>query len=157
MAIRNIVKEGDELLRKKSKPVKDFNESLWQLLDDMRETMHARNGCGIAAPQVGVLKQVVIVEVNNLYLELINPEVIEELGEQESLEGCLSVKNSFQGYVNRPAQISVKASDRYGDEFVITGTGYLACVLSHETDHLKGVLFIDKLLRPYSPESKGRK
>ena len=84
-------------------------------------------------------------------------EVIEEMGEQESLEGCLSVKNSFQGYVNRPAQISVKASDRYGDEFVITGTGYLACALSHETDHLKGVLFIDKLLRPYSPESKGRK
>lgn len=160
MATRNIVYNdtNNEFLRKKCKPVKEFNESLWTLLDDMHDTMHAKYGVGLAAPQVGVLKNVVVVEVNNLYLELVNPEVLEEIGSQESVEGCLSVKNC-QGYVNRPAQITVKASDRYGDEFVITGTGYLACALSHETDHLKGILFIDKMTRLYNPEEekKGKK
>lgn len=158
MATRNIVYSDNEFLRKKCKPVKEFNEALWQLLDDMRDTMHVKIGCGLAAPQVGVLKNVVIVEVNNMFLELINPEVLEEIGIQESLEGCLSVKN-IQGYVNRPEQITVKACDRYGDEFVITGTGYLACALSHETDHLKGIIFTDKLIRPYNPEDekKGKK
>ena len=155
MATRSIVYNdvNNEFLRKKAKPVREFNESLWQLLDDMRDTMRAKYGVGLAAPQVGVLKKVVVIEVNNMYLELVNPEILEEFGTQENVEGCLSVKNC-QAYVNRPEQITVKACDRYGDEFVITGTGYLACALSHETDHLKGILFIDKMTRLYNPEEE---
>ena len=152
MAIRNIVFSDDPLIRKKSKKVNDFTENLWELLDDMKETMRKNNGCGLAAVQVGVLKQVVVVEVNRMYLELINPEILEEIGEACEIEGCLSVKN-MSGYVKRPEQITVKACDRYGNEFVITGTGYLACALSHEIDHLKGVLYIDKLVQ--KPDKKG--
>ena len=154
MAIRNIVYSDNEFIRKQSKKVVNFNESLWDLLDDMKETMHKANGCGLAAVQVGVLKQAIIVEVNNLFLELINPEILEEIGEQCEVEGCLSVKN-ISGYVKRPKQITVKACDRYGNEFVITGTGYLACALSHEIDHTKGILFIDKMEREYKPKKKG--
>ena len=154
MAIRNIVYSDNEFIRKQSKKVVNFNESLWELLDDMKETMHKANGCGLAAVQVGVLKQAIIVEVNNLFLELINPEILEEIGEQYEVEGCLSVKN-ISGYVKRPKQLTVKACDRYGNEFVITGTGYLACALSHEIDHTKGILFIDKMEREYKPKKKG--
>ena len=154
MAIRNIVYSDSEFIRKQSKKVVNFNESLWELLDDMKETMHKANGCGLAAVQVGVLKQAIIVEVNNLFLELINPEILEEIGEQCEVEGCLSVKN-ISGYVKRPKQLTVKACDRYGNEFVITGTGYLACALSHEIDHTKGILFIDKMEREYKPKKKG--
>ena len=154
MAIRNIVYSDNEFIRKQSKKVVNFNESLWELLDDMKETMHKANGCGLAAVQVGVLKQAIIVEVNNLFLELINPEILEEIGEQCEVEGCLSVKN-ISGYVKRPKQFTVKACDRYGNEFVITGTGYLACALSHEIDHTKGILFIDKMEREYKPKKKG--
>lgn len=154
MAIRNIVYSDNEFIRKQSKKVVNFNESLWELLDDMKETMHKANGCGLAAVQVGVLKQAIIVEVNNLFLELINPEILEEIGEQCEVEGCLSVKN-ISGYVKRPQQLTVKACDRYGNEFVITGTGYLACALSHEIDHTKGILFIDKMEREYKPKKKG--
>lgn len=154
MAIKNIVYSDNEFIRKQSKKVVNFNESLWELLDDMKETMHKANGCGLAAVQVGVLKQAIIVEVNNLFLELINPEILEEIGEQCEVEGCLSVKN-ISGYVKRPKQLTVKACDRYGNEFVITGTGYLACALSHEIDHTKGILFIDKMEREYKPKKKG--
>lgn len=152
MAIRNIVFSDNEFIRKQSKTVTQFNESLWELLDDMKETMHKNNGCGLAAIQVGVLKRVVIVEVNNLFLELINPEIIETYGEQCEVEGCLSVKN-VSGYVKRPEQVTVKACDRYGNEFVITGTGFLACALCHEIDHTYGVLFIDKMESEYKPKS----
>ena len=153
MAIRNVVQKNEEILRKKSKPVKEFDEKLWELLDDMKDTMRKNNGCGLAAVQVGILKQVVVVEVNNMYVELVNPEILEELGNQCEIEGCLSVKN-MSGYVNRPTQVTVKACDRYGNEFVLTGTGYLACALSHETDHLKGVLYIDKMVE--KPTKKGK-
>lgn len=149
MAVRNIVYSDNEFLRKQSKKVALFNESLWDLLDDMKETMHRFNGCGLAAVQVGVLKQAIVIEVNNLYLELVNPEILEELGEQCEAEGCLSVKN-LTGYVKRPNQITVKACDRFGNEFVITGTGYLACALSHEIDHTNGILFIDKIEKEYT-------
>lgn len=152
MAVRNIVYSDNEFIRKQSKKVINFDESLWQLLDDMKETMHKFNGCGLAAIQVGVLKRVVIVEVNNAFVELINPEILEEIGEQCEVEGCLSVKN-VSGYVKRPSQITVKACDRYGNEFVITGTGYLACALSHEIDHTKGILFIDKMEKEYKPKN----
>lgn len=151
MAIRNIVYSDNEFIRKTSKTVTNFNENLWELLDDMKETMHKNNGCGLAAVQVGVLKRVVIVEVNNLFLELVNPEILETVGEQCDIEGCLSVKN-VSGYVKRPEQVTVKACDRYGNEFVITGTGYLACALCHEIDHTKGILFTDKMEKNYKPK-----
>lgn len=152
MATRNIILSNNDFLRKVSKKVTVYNESLWELLDDMFETMCASNGCGLAAPQVGVLKRVVMVLVNEMYLELINPEILEEIGNQCEVEGCLSVKN-LHGYVNRPSQITVKACDRFGNEFVITGTGYLACALSHEIDHLNGILFTDKMVKEYTPET----
>lgn len=147
MATRNVVtNESDiEFLRKKSKKVNDFDEKLWELLDDMKETMHQNNGVGIAAVQVGVLKRAIIVEPNNMFLELINPEIIFQEGRDIDEEGCLSVCKK-RGYVARPKIVKVKAQDRYGYDFEITGEKYLARVLCHEIDHLDGILFIDKML-----------
>lgn len=145
MAIRNIVYEGSEILTKECKKVKAFDEKLWELLDDMKETMVKYDGVGLAGPQVGVIKQVAVILVNNMYLELINPEILETAGHQYEIEGCLSVKN-FNGVVDRPAEITVKASDRYGNDFIITGVGLLARALSHEIDHLHGVLFTSKVI-----------
>lgn len=144
MATRNIVKIGDDLLRKKSKPVKNFDENLWELLDDMAETMYKNQGAGLAAPQVGVLKRVVVMDINNMYLELINPEIIEASGEDICEEGCLSVGKRRE-LVKRPAKVTVKAQDRYGYEIVVTGEKYLARCICHETDHLDGILFIDRV------------
>ena len=151
MAIRNVVKVGDDLLRKKSKPVKRFDENLWELLDDMRETMYKNNGMGLAAVQVGVLKRVIIIEANNMFMELINPEILAMSGSDVEKEGCLSVGSKYE-YVNRPMQVTVKAQDRLGYEFTITGEKYLARVLCHEIDHLDGVLFIDKVEKGYKGE-----
>lgn len=147
MATRNVVtNESDiEFLRKRSKKVNDFDEKLWELLDDMKETMHKNNGVGIAAVQVGVLKRAIIIEPNNMFLELINPEIIYEEGRDIDEEGCLSVCKT-RGYVARPKIVKVKAQDRYGYDFEIMGEKYLARVLCHEIDHLDGVLFIDKML-----------
>ena len=154
MAIRNVVQLGDEVLRKKSKPVKDFDEKLWELLDDMRETMVKNDGCGLAAVQVGVLRQVIVLDVNNMKIELINPEIIESDGEEVAREGCLSVKGQ-SGFVKRPKEITVSAFDRYGNEFVITGVDLLARALSHEIDHLNGILYVDKVINDYK-EKKGK-
>ena len=143
MAIRNVVKVGDDLLRKKSKPVKNFDESLWELLDDMRETMYKNNGMGLAAVQVGVLKRVIIIEANNMFMELINPEITKQSGEQTTEEGCLSV-TKCTGLVKRPMEVTVKAYDRYGNKFTISVEGLMATVFCHELDHLDGILFIDK-------------
>lgn len=148
MAIRNVVKVGDELLRKKSKPVHNFDENLWELLDDMKETMYKNNGMGLAAVQVGVLKRVIIIETNNMFMELINPEIIAQHGTDIEKEGCLSVGPENE-YVKRPMQVTVKAQDRLGYDFTITGEKYLARVLCHEIDHLNGVLFIDKAEKDY--------
>ncbi len=148
MAIRNIVKVGDDLLRKKSKPVHDFDENLWELLDDMKETMYKNNGMGLAAVQVGVLKRVIIIEANNMFMELVNPEIISERGSDIEKEGCLSVGTNYE-YVKRPMQVTVKAQDRLGYDFTITGEKYLARVLCHEIDHLDGILFIDKVEKGY--------
>ncbi len=155
MAIRNVVNDekDNDFLRKKSKPVKNFDENLWELLDDMKETMHQNDGVGIAAVQVGVLKRAIIVEPNNMFLELINPEIISQEGEDIMEEGCLSVVKK-RGYVKRPMKITVKAQDRFGYDFVITGEKYLARVLCHEIDHLDGVLFIDKVLEDYEGEEE---
>ena len=148
MALRNILTQESATLRKTSKPVTVFNESLWTLLDDMKETMHKYDGCGIAAPQVGVLKRVIIVEVNNIYIEMVDPEIIAQKGEQCNVEGCLSVKG-VAGYVNRPKTVTVKGFDRFGNEYKVTGTDYFASALCHEIDHLDGILFIDKMVKPY--------
>lgn len=148
MAIRNVCKIDidNEILRKKSKIVKNFDEKLAELLDDMKETMIKNYGMGIAAVQVGVLKRVIVIECNNMFLELINPEIIKEEGEDIDTEGCLSVGN-VKGYVKRPMKVTVKAQDRLGYDFTITGEKYLARVLCHEIDHLNGVLFVDKMIK----------
>ena len=143
MAIRNVVKIGEENLRKKSKPVKDFDEGLWELLDDMKETMFHCDGMGLAAPQVGVLRRVVVMEVNNAFYELVNPEIIKTKGKDVEEEGCLSV-GKFRGRVERPMTVTVKAQDRFGYEFTLTGEKWLARCICHEVDHLDGVLFVDK-------------
>ncbi len=146
MADRKVVMMGDELLRKKSKPVRVFDEYLWDLLDDMKETMHHKNGMGLAAVQVGILKRVIIIEANNMFVELINPEIIKQKGEDIEEEGCLSV-GSVTGLVKRPMEVTVTAQDRYGYNFTLTGEKYLARVLCHEIDHLDGVLFVDKMIK----------
>lgn len=153
MAIRNVIQVGDEILRKKSKVVKEFDEKLWELLDDMRETMVKNDGCGLAGVQVGVLRRVVVLDVNHMKIELVNPEIIESYGESIEKEGCLSVKGQT-GYVKRPSEVTVKAMDRYGNEFVLTGVDLLARVFCHEIDHLDGILYIDKVIKDYK-EKKG--
>lgn len=145
MAIRKIVLEDDNVLRKKSKKVTDYNENLHVLLDDMKETMIAADGIGIAAIQVGVLKRAIIINVNNIYLEMINPEIEYEKETQICQEGCLSIPNKT-GYVKRPKVLCVNAYDRHGEPYSIKATGMLAVVISHEIDHLEGVLFTDKVL-----------
>lgn len=146
MADRKVVMMGDELLRKKSKPVRVFDEYLWNLLDDMKDTMHHKNGMGLAAVQVGILKRVIIIEANNMFVELINPVITKERGEDIEEEGCLSV-GTMTGLVKRPMEVTVTAQDRYGYNFTITGEKYLARVLCHEIDHLDGVLFVDKMIK----------
>lgn len=146
MADRKVVMMGDELLRKKSKPVRVFDEYLWNLLDDMKDTMHHKNGMGLAAVQVGILKRVIIIEANNMFVELINPVITKVRGEDIEEEGCLSV-GTMTGLVKRPMEVTVTAQDRYGYNFTITGEKYLARVLCHEIDHLDGVLFVDKMIK----------
>lgn len=145
MAIRKVVKIGNEILRKKSKPVRSFDEDLWQLLDDMKETMYKNDGIGLAAIQVGVLRRVVVIDVNGLSAELVNPKIVKAEGEEIAEEGCLSV-GTFSGRVARPYKVTVEAQDRYGQTFMITGEKLLARCLCHELDHLDGILFVDKSL-----------
>lgn len=143
MAIRKVVSYEDEMIRKKSKPVKDFDENLWQLLDDMKETMYKNNGMGLAAVQVGVLRRAVVIDVNGLFAELINPKIIKMEGEDVEEEGCLSV-NGFSGRVKRPYHVTVEAVDRFGYPFTLSGEKWLARCMCHEIDHLDGILFVDK-------------
>ena len=147
MALRTLRMEGDEILRKKSRNVKEINDRVLVLLDDMVETLQENNGIGLAAPQVGILKRIVIIQVSEedaLY-ELINPEVIESSGSQINTEGCLSVPGK-SGHVERPSYIKVKALNRESEEVIIEGEGLLAIALCHEIDHLDGILYIDKLV-----------
>ena len=145
MAIRNIVLRDDPCLRKTSRPVTSFDERLHTLLDDMRETLIAADGVGLAAPQVGVLRRVVIVQNGMDYLELINPEIIHAEGEQEEAEGCLSIPGVC-GTVRRPELVKVRAQDRNGNHFEVGGEGLCARAFCHEIDHLNGVLFTDKVI-----------
>lgn len=142
MAIRNIMKDDDPVLRKVCRPVTEFNERLWQLLDDMADTMHAAPGVGLAGPQVGVLRRVVVMDVGNGVIEAINPEIVETEGEQSGEEGCLSFPGKW-GVVKRPYKVRMKAQDRHGKWYFLTGEELLARCMCHEIDHLDGVVFLD--------------
>ena len=143
MAIRSVVQKGDDVLRKKCFPVESFDEKLWQLLDDMKETVLKEEGAGLAAPQVGVLRRVAVVNVDEGYFELINPEILSQKGEQVGLEGCLSVRG-LQGEVSRPQKIKFVYYDRNGNKYLAQAKGFFARAVCHELDHLDGVLYIDK-------------
>ncbi len=142
MALRKIVYIEDDMLRKKSRKVEKFDERLHQLLDDMAETMYKGNGCGLAAPQVAVLRRVVVMDVGDGLIEMVNPEIIYREGEVDGIEGCLSVPGR-QGYVVRPQKVVVRAQDRDGNPIEITGEDWLARCICHETDHLDGRLYVD--------------
>ena len=147
MAIRNIVKVGDPILNKVCRPVKDYNERLWQLLDDMLETVKQAEGAGLAAPQVGVLRSAALVLLDDgSFLEIINPEITEQEGTQTDREGCLSVPNVF-GEVTRPMKVTVSAFDRFGKPFTIKAEGFTARAFCHEIDHLYGHVFTEKVER----------
>jgi len=151
MAILNIVKEGDPVLAKVCRPVTEITPRILQLLDDMRETLMDANGAGLAAPQVGVLRRIALVDTGDEILELINPEIIEREGKQEELEGCLSVPDVW-GVTQRPYWVKVKALNRYGEEFTVEGEELNARCFCHEIDHLNGGLFTDKTIRFLTPE-----
>ena len=147
MAIREIRKDGDEILRKKSREVEVIDDRIRELLDDMVETMHASNGVGISAVQVGILKRLVAIDLydGNKPLKLVNPIIIKQKGKQEVEEGCLSFPNKFAKVV-RPMEVTVKALDEFGKEITIKGKELLAQALAHEIDHLDGKLFIDIMI-----------
>lgn len=145
MALREIRLEGDEILRKKSRPVEVIDNKIRELINDMDETMHAANGVGISAVQVGVLKRIIVIDVNydgTPSLKLINPEIVKAKGSEEFQEGCLSFPNKFAKVV-RPNDVTVKALDENGKPITIKGKGLLAEALCHEIDHLDGKLFVD--------------
>ena len=147
MAIRNIRIDDDPILRKKSRPVTEFNDRLFELLDDMKETMYKSGGVGLAAPQVGVLRRVVVMDVSedrNEFIELINPEITYEEGEQTGNEGCLSLPG-LCGVVTRPMTVKVKAQNRDGKWCLYKGEELKARCFCHEIDHLDGILYKDKL------------
>lgn len=140
--IRKIITLGNETLRKVSNPIKKYDLRLWLLLRDMAETMYDANGVGLAAPQVGILRRVVVIDVGDGIIELVNPEIIATEGEQAGPEGCLSVPGR-QGFVRRPNKVTVRAFDRKGKPFEITGEGLLARAFCHEIDHLDGRVYVD--------------
>ena len=146
MAILNILTEEDPILRKTSRTVDEITPRIITLLDDMKDTLHKANGCGLAAPQVGVLRRVVLVEVEegNL-IEMINPEIVKTSGKQNEIEGCLSLPHKW-GVTDRPMKVTVKALDRNGKPFTVTGEGLLARAFCHELDHLDGKLFTDNAI-----------
>ena len=156
MALREIVKEGDDVLTKKCRKVEKFDSRLEMIIDDMIETLHQANGVGLAAPQVGILRRVVVIEVDpeQGVIELVNPEIIETSGKQVGLEGCLSLPGKW-GIASRPLRVTVKAQNRKGEEFTISGDHLLARAFCHEIDHLDGILYntvADRMLTPQEIE-----
>ncbi len=147
----NIVKIGEDVLRKKSRPVEEITPRIIRLLDDMQETLKDSGGVGLAAPQVGVLKRIVLVDNGDEVLELINPEIIEKKGTQEEVEGCLSCPNQW-GTVVRPAYVKVRATNRFGEVYEADGTELTARCFCHELDHLDGTLFVDKVTHMLTEE-----
>ena len=146
--VYQIVCIGDPILREKAVEVKRFNENLHQLLDDMAETLYAADGVGLAAPQIGISKQVVVVDIGDEHglIELINPKIIASEGVEEDVEGCLSVPGK-SGIVRRAKKVTVEAQDRNGKSFTIKGEDLLARAFQHEIDHLRGVLYVDIMER----------
>lgn len=144
MAIRNIITEENPILRKISKEVKIFNEGLWELLDDMKETLIHAKGVGLASPQVAVLKRVFIIMVDEDYIEFVNPKIVKVSGSQCGQEGCLSIPGKF-AEVTRPNKVTIEFQNRYGAPMSLTATGFMARAICHEFDHLNGVLYIDLL------------
>lgn len=156
MAIRKIVEIGDEKLRKHCKPVEKFDLRLRILLKDMADTMYKAEGVGLAAPQVGILRRAVVVDVGDGLIELVNPEIIHTEGEQTGAEGCLSVPGR-SGVVTRPNIVTVRAQNRNGEFFEATAEGFLARAFCHEIDHLDGVLYVDKMEREIFPDEEETK
>lgn len=144
MALRNIVKIGDDVLRKICRTQMTFDDKLKQTLDDMAETMYAAEGVGLAAPQIGILRRYCVIDVGDGILELVNPVIIGKSGSQKGNEGCLSVPDRFEE-VERPMTVTVRAQDRNGNNFTITADGFKARALCHEIDHLDGILYIDRI------------
>ena len=163
MALRNILTKEDQTLYKKCRPVTDFNARLHQLLDDMGETLKDSDGVGLAAPQVGVLRRAVVVLETNVpegqepyLIELVNPEIISASGEQSGAEGCLSLPGEY-GLVKRPMDVTVRAQNRYGETFSVSGTGLTARCFCHELDHLEGVIFTTRAERMLTEEEIQRR
>lgn len=144
MALRKICVLGEDILRKKSRTVERVDDKIRQLAGDMAETMYKANGVGLAAPQVGILKRIIVVDIGEGLITLINPEILESKGSQSDEEGCLSIPGR-RGTVERPMEVSVKGLDEQGNVKEIKAEGYLARALCHEIDHLSGTLFIDKM------------
>ena len=151
MALRKIVCIEDELLRKKSRPVDKFDEKLHKLLDDMAETMMDANGVGLAAPQIGILRRVVVVDTGEGILELVNPTLLETDGEQIGAEGCLSVPGKY-GLVKRPYYAKVRAQDRDGEWFEVEGEELMGRCFCHELDHLDGIVYTEVMERYLTEE-----
>ena len=143
MAIRSVVQIGDDVLRQKCFPVEKFDGELWALLDDMKDTVKKEQGAGLAGPQVGVLRRLAVVDVEEGYYELINPVIVMQKGEQSDWEGCLSVRGK-SGIVSRPMKVTVTYQDRFGEKHVVKAKGFFARAICHELDHLDGILYIDK-------------
>ena len=144
MALRRILTAEEPTLHKVSRPVTKFDEKLWTLLDDMAETLADANGVGLAAPQVGILRRVVVIDVGDEIVELINPEIMETSGEQDGMEGCLSVPGEYW-MVKRPNHVKARAQDRHGDWFEIEGEELIARCICHECDHLDGHMYTEKV------------
>ncbi len=143
MAIRFVVQTGDPVLRQRCEEVRSFNKELGAMLDDMKETVRAEHGAGLAAPQIGVASRVVVIDVDEGYFELVNPVIFSTKGEQTGPEGCLSVKGK-QGTVTRPFKVKAEYRDRTGKKHKLTAEGFFARALCHELDHLDGILYTDK-------------
>lgn len=151
MALRTILTEEEDTLYKTSRAVVKFDNRLHTLLDDMAETMNQANGVGLAAPQVGILRRVVVVHTGEEVLELINPEILETSGEQDGLEGCLSIPGRY-GLVKRPMKVKVRAQDRYGEWFEAEGEALLARAFCHEIEHLDGILYNKRAYKMLTPQ-----
>lgn len=146
MALRKIVTEGDPILNKKCRPVEKFDQKLWDLIDDMIETLDDSGGVGLAAPQVGIMRRICVIDVGDGPIEFINPVIVETEGEQEVQEGCLSCPDQF-GIIRRPAHVKARFFDRHGKAQTVEGDGLFAQAMCHEFDHLDGILFKSKVLR----------
>ena len=153
MAVRYVVQTGDPVLRQVCAPVKSYNSELHTLLDDMRATVRAESGAGLAAPQIGVPLRVAVIDVEEGYFELVNPRITYKKGEQRGPEGCLSVKGR-QGTVKRPQKVKIEFRDRKGKKHTLTAEDFFARAVCHELDHLDGVLYIDKADEVYDLSSE---